>query len=390
MGGWTVVVWAAVTPDLEQAVIADLHEVVLAVKALQDTGDVHLLVVGTPASDSAMATLRSALPEPADASDPPDPDAPPERVMLIGEAQDGAALRAVLLGCSEWNDVSRQRILVLWGHGFLGVRGATASAVPAADEVVLAFAGTDGPRRPEIIGYDACRMATAPTVLTLAQDLPTAVFIGSMIPEPASGWPYSEVLRVLATDTVPESVAAAIVQAYAGSVDVADWCLLALRLTDIGGTGGPLDIALEALLGVAAPKPADFFAAASGADTLDDTDLVDLGALMRRLTDRSAYGTGRDSLHEAATGVRDTIRNATIARRASGNLAGRDGLSIQLLLPPLPSPPAPPSPSVPDESAPVPVGGRDLAPDLAPGTPAWGHYLEEGLFHRGKAAGPSG
>jgi hypothetical protein len=381
MGGWTVVVWAAVTPDLEQAVTADLHEVVLAVKALQDNGDVYILVVGTPASDSAMATLRSAVPETADGSDPPGPDAPQERVMLLGEAQDGAALRTVLLGCSEWNDESRQRMLVLWGHGFLGVRGATASAVPAAEEVVSAFAGAAGsaPKAPDIIGYDACRMATAPTVLTLAQELPQAVFIGSMIPEPASGWPYSEVLHVLATDTVPESVAAAIVQAYAGSVDVADWCLLALRLTDIGGTGGPLDIALKALFGVDAPTPADFFAAASGADTLDDTDLVDLGALMRRLTDRSAYRTGRDSLHEAATGVRDTIRTATIARRASGNLAGRDGLSVRLLLPAL-RPPAPPL----DETAlsmEAVLGGDEQA--RTAGTAAWGTYLEPGLFQSG-------
>jgi hypothetical protein len=380
MDGWTVVVWAAVTPDLEQAAAADLHEIVLAVEALKDEGDVHLLVVWTPASDVAIARLSSALPGmgEAPASAPPSADAAAERVTLLGQVQDGAALRTVLLGSASWNDESRRRMLVLWGHGFLGVRGATASAVPAAAEVVSAFADVGGPapKAPDIIGYDACRMATAPTVLTLAQELPTAVFIGSMIPEPATGWPYSEVLRVLATDTVPGSVAAAIVQAYAASVDVADWCLLALRLTDIGGTDGKLDAALQVLRGVAAPDPADFYAAASGADTLDDTDLVDLGALMRRLTDRTAYRTSRDSLHEAATGVRDTIRNATIARRASGNLAGRDGLSIRLVLPPLPSPP------LPDESAPTAEALADAGQVLASEKAAWDDYLDAGLFRQ--------
>jgi hypothetical protein len=359
MAGWTVVVWAAVTPDLEQAVVADLHEVALAFGTLQAGGDVQLLVGWTrPPSDEAISKLRAALPRMSQ----------PDRVVLLESVPDAAALSSALLASTSWSDRSRKRMLVLWGHGFLGVRGATASAVPAAAEVVSAFAGVAGgsPELPDIIGYDACRMATAPTVLTLAQALPGAVFIGSMIPEPASGWPYSEVLRILAADTVPESVAATIVQAYAASVDVADWCLLALRLTDIGGIDGPLDRALQALQEVDAPDPAEFFAAASGADTLDDTDLVDLGALMRRLTDRTAYGASRDSLHEAATNVRETIRTATIARRASGNLAGRDGLSVRLVLPPMPSP------SVLDESA----------PSRAPLSAGWGGYLEAGVFRR--------
>jgi hypothetical protein len=357
MAGWTVVVWAAVTPDLEQAVAADLFEVGLAVEALRGGGDVHLEVVWTPSSSTAINNLRTAW-----TGTPP-----PERVTFLGDAADGSALRSKLQHeTSSWNKPERKRMLVLWGHGFLGVRGDPTIAVPPAEEVVSAFAGAagTGPTHPDIIGYDACRMATAPTVLTLAQGLPKAVFIGSMIPEPATGWPYSEVLRVLATDAAAEPVAAAIVQAYAASVDVPDWCLLALRLSALGARNGPLDKALKGLRKVKPPTPADFFAAASGADTLDDTDLVDLGALMRRLTDRTAFRTSRVSLHDAAAQVRAVIRSATIARRASGNLGGRDGISVQLLLPPLPPPPPPPA---------APVGAGRAAQ-------SWDAYLEPGVF----------
>ena len=269
-------------------------------------------------------------------------------------------------------------MLVMWGHGANGLRGGDEIkklAVPAAKVVVQAFAGPDAPPDPDIVGYDACRMASAPTVLTLARGLRNAVFIGSMIPEPASGWPYSELLQILAANSDAEAAAAAIVQSYAASVDVSDWCLLALKLSQIGGRNGALSSALKALKTSPAPDYADFCAAASGADTLDDTNLVDLGALMRRLTDRSAGQAGTDELREAALAVRTAIRTATIARRASGNLAGRDGLSVQVELPALlPVPETPPA------------TGRRVAAKKARTTarpePKFTDYLEPATFSR--------
>jgi hypothetical protein len=59
---------------------------------------------------------------------------------------------------------------------------------------------------------------------------------------------------------------------------------------------------------------------------LDDTDTADLGALMRRLD------LARPNA--AAIGVREALLDATIARRAAGALAGRDGLAVSIGLPP--------------------------------------------------------
>ena len=151
----------------------------------------------------------------------------------------------------------RNRLLVLWGHGELffpsvapppavpaadgpTVQSAEPSAsVPAADELVAELtpehsvmgAVDEQPAAPDIIGYDACRMATVSNVQTLANALPEAVFIGSMVPEPASGWPYVQLLRALREPAGPKAVAAAIVEAYAASVDAPDWCLVAVRGT---------------------------------------------------------------------------------------------------------------------------------------------------------------
>ncbi len=324
MADWTVVVWAAVTADLKEAFAADLSEVRLALRAIP-AGAIELKLGFTPGSTPA--TRRLILRKPGN----------------LGALANGMALREALVGDERWNAANRKRLLVLWGHGVDGVRGDAALAVPAAHEVVAAFTGPARrrPRPPDIIGYDACRMASARTVLTLAQSLPGSVFIGSMIAEPAIGWPYAELLRVLVDNGAPDAAAAAIVQSYAASIDVRDWCLIALYLRQIGTQNGPLATALRGLNDSNRPKPADFFDAASGADIGDDTDLVDLGALMRRLTDRTTRrGTSPES--RAATNVHRAIRNAIIARRASGGLAGKDGLSVRLLVPPAAAPRRPP------------------------------------------------
>jgi Clostripain family len=340
MADWTVVVWAAVTADLDEAFAADLSEVDLAVGAIR-AGAIELMLGFTPGSTPATKKLIGKKPG------------------NLGELADGNALRGALARNARWNDVKRKRLLVLWGHGADGVGGDTALAVPAAQEVVKAFPGPPGnlPKPPDIIGYDACRMASAPTVLELARSLPDSVFIGSMIPEPASGWPYAELLRVLVDNAAADAAAAAIVQSYAASVDVRDWCLIALYLKKIGTQNGPLATALGKLNGFNPPEPADFFDAASGADIGDDTDLVDLGALMRRLTDRTTRrGTSPES--RVAAEVHRAIREAIISRRASGGLAGKDGLSVRLVVPP--------------------VGGPVGAPPQLPND--WSRFLDPAVF----------
>jgi len=317
MPGWTVVIWATVTPDLVEAFEADLREATLALEAIAPE-ELHVHVIQTTPGTSG-PTLRKW---PGSVKIPNDVDS----VSTLGEA---------LAGASCWgtkdSPTARNRLLVLWGHGELFFPSvASPPAVPAADELVAQLTPEDSvmgsvaqqPATPDIIGYDACRMATVSNVQTLANTLPEAVFIGSMVPEPASGWPYVQLLRALREPAGPKAVAAAIVEAYAASVDAPDWCLVAVSLAGVAALGDKL----VTLGSSTAPEPVEFYAAAAGADILDDTNLLDLGALMRRLS--------RITPHPEADAVLRALREATIARRAAGSLAGRDGLAARAGRPP--------------------------------------------------------
>jgi hypothetical protein len=188
---------------------------------------------------------------------------------------------------------------------------------------------------PHIVGYDACWMANVETVSTLAADVPEGVFVGSMVPEPISGWPYAELVRILCGPGSPKAVAAAVVQAYAASLSVRDWCMVALDLKEVRRRNTGLTAALRTLKTTAAPAPVDFYSAADGADILEDTDRVDLGALMRRLQ------LGAPNAEAAA--VETALRAATLSKRRAGSLAGRDGLAVRVLVP-SPGDPLPPAP----------------------------------------------
>jgi hypothetical protein len=244
----------------------------------------------------------------------------------------------VLGSASCWTDDERNRLLVLWGHGARSF--ATASPLVPAVPTRLGAVTALNAHPPHIIGYDACQMASVETVLPLADKFRTSMFVGSMMPEPASGWPYVALLQILGQGWSKEATAAAIVQAYAASVDVDDWCLVALDLAKIiGGLADPL-AALNDPTTRVVPEAIDFFDAAHGADILTDTNLADLGALMSRLDLQGKNQPARDVLK--------ALHEATTAHRSAGALAGRDGLAIVVGTPWERSKPWPTPPQWPD------------------------------------------
>lgn len=330
MGAWTVVVWAVVAPDLRQAFEADLREARTAIAAAHEAG-VHVHVVATGHTVAGRSTWST-----------PDQAENPNDFRFVPTPGEDPDLEEVLGSTACWTDDRddhRNRLLVLWGHGARAF--ATKSGVPdvpTSDRLEAVRALTSHP--PDIIGYDACQMASVETVLPLAERFGASMFVGSMMPEPASGWPYVELLRILAAGWSKEATAAAIVQAYASSVDVDDWCLLALDLAKIGGDEG-LAARLARLDDPArVPAAIDFFDAAHGADILTDTNLADLGALMRRLDLQGKNQPARD--------VVTALREATTARRSAGALADRDGLAIVVGTPWERSRPWPSTPGWPD------------------------------------------
>jgi hypothetical protein len=304
MTGWTVVVWAVVAPDLKDAFAADLKEAKTAIAAGRGKDlHVHLVATGPGAPDQRMWSS-------------PDPT----------DAVFASTLEGVLARADCWMNGDRKRLLVLWGHG----AGAFPASIPvpdvlSAEKVVEAFDGQAlRDRPPHIIGYDACQMASVETVLDLAQCFSESMFVGSMMPEPASGWPYVELLRILNEDWPADATANAIVEDYAASVHVDDWCLLAMDLAKVAADGG-LAEKLALLKASPAPEQLDFFVAAQGADILIDSNSVDLGALMRRLD--------RQLTSEPARAVAAALSEATTAQEAAGGLSGRDGLAIQVETP---------------------------------------------------------
>jgi hypothetical protein len=337
MSAWTVVVWAVVTPDLEEALQADLLEAAAAIGPKRPDPDIHVHVnIVRPHGDGTVATEMWST---ADA----DP----------GDVATSDSLHDLLANAPCWNE-DRQLFLVLWGHGAIAFPSLGQSAgVPKADEVVTLL---DGLPQPDIIGYDACQMATVAAVSSLAAAFPHALYIGSMVPEPIKGWPYMELVQILRDPLLePDAVSIAIVQAYAASLSVPHWCMVALRLDFVGG-GNPdlpeepgLTDALHSLITTTdPPERIRFFSAADGADILEDTNLVDLGALMRGLRVEELHPT--TAAAQAAVGR--AIQSATIAWRAAGELKGRDGVAVRLGVPwgpgalsdqPWPDPPAMPN-----------------------------------------------
>jgi hypothetical protein len=335
MKAWTVVVWAVVTPDLEEALQADLAEAAAALGANRPDPDIHVHVnILRPQTDgTTTAELWSRTGGPVDP----------------GDAATSDNLHDLLVDTECWNDDKRQRFLVIWGHGVVAFpSGGPAAGVPAASDVGALL---DGLPHPDIIGYDACQMATVATVSSLADAFANSLFIGSMVPEPIKGWPYTELVRILRDPlSTLDGVAIAVVEAYAASLAVPHWCMVALRLGFISG-GDPdlpeepgLTDALHALISTTAPpERVRFFSAADGADILEDTNLVDLGALMRRLRVDESDQTAVTALSD----VEAAVRSATVAWRAAGDLRGRDGVAVLLGVPgdSPPEPPWPPDPT---------------------------------------------
>jgi hypothetical protein len=102
--------------------------------------------------------------------------------------------------------------------------------------------------------------------------------------------------------------------------------MVALELACINNATTGLTDCLTALMATSPPPDrVNFFAAADGADILEDTNLADLGALMRRLQ--------VDKPNPEAAAVVTAIREATLARRSAGGLSGRDGIGVRLGVP---------------------------------------------------------
>ncbi|MFH0802194.1 MAG: clostripain-related cysteine peptidase [bacterium] len=135
----------------------------------------------------------------------------------------GEALRCFLSFCTTYFPSAR-RLLVLSLHGeaFRGLRAGGGTSGVEKEEVIslidlknilLKFPGL------EILGFDACRMATVEVAMALEGALaPDGVMIASPQDSPARGWPLSMMVRALkeSPDCTAGRLADMILSAYAG------------------------------------------------------------------------------------------------------------------------------------------------------------------------------
>lgn len=185
----------------------------------------------------------------------------------------------------------------------------------------------------DLLGMDACLMSTFEIACQVAPH--ARVLVASEETEPASGWPYEQVLAPLAANPALTSVELgalvvdAYLDAYAGNPAAGELTQTALDLSRLGDLMLPLDELVAALL---AEMPADgswMWAAQRRAPSFWDGSLRDVLSLCRGLEGRG------ERVHAAARALRLALApgpgRAVIADRRRGEKVERcGGLSIYL------------------------------------------------------------
>lgn len=325
INAWTIMVYVAADNDLEPFAILDLNEmeaaslpagVDIAVLADRVAGydasngnwtDARLGVIGR---DYNASTLTSSL-------------------ASIGETNMGAA--DTLTAFIDWAVQERPAqhyALVLWNHGD-GVNGVAFDESSGNDALSLreiqdAIAASI-PGRVDVVGFDACSMATLEQVHAL-QGV-TSYMVASQELEPGDGWDYASWLTdayangaVVDARTLAEASVASFGEQYAHQGDVT-LAALALSFTDA------VVAALQSFVQASAQasgsdwsairsayQQATYFASSSSVDILD---------FSATLAGRQGVSS---ALAAAAAGLSLAVDNAVIATTA--NMSETYGLSI--------------------------------------------------------------
>ena len=258
---------------------------------------------------------------------------------LLGEMPGGMGSPDTLSRLLAWlpEDPDTPAALIFWNHGFGPMEGfgsdlTSADARLTLPEIVSALDGAGVRERPlSLIGFDACMMASAETVLAFA---PFARYmVASEDLEPAEGWDYG-FLKTLGADTDGEAAGRAVVSGYARFIDEVygrepaymeqeNYALTLVDLTRAQGLGPALNGFFSAL---DSRLQTGQFTAVSGVRTKSrgamrstDTeyDLVDLFCLA------SEYG---EALADAGP-VLDSLRACVLAPR-SDEKEGEKGLAV--------------------------------------------------------------
>ena len=323
--------------DLEPFAIDDILEMA-AVGSSDDVNLVALVDRHPEYTDAAVLNL---------------PDWEDTRLLGIdqGELVELAALGELNLGSPETfasfietgiTEFPAQRYgLVLWDHG-AGWPGMGPDETDGLDVLDMAdiAQGLDAGLRAagvdsfDLIGFDACLMATYEVASVVA---PHADYmLASQELEPGHGWDY-RALRLLREDPTagPEALGRAFIEGFAAQAEASGTGAdITLSLVDLDA----VDEFQEAFAAVAGPvvaAPTDFGRTMAGArrnllgfgrnpDPSLDSNMVDLGGLLRNLAERAAD----PELAAAARAAREALDDIVVANTTGPATSGASGLSI--------------------------------------------------------------
>jgi len=215
-------------------------------------------------------------------------------------------------------------VLVLWNHG-AGAHGGygvdelfeSKSLSLAEIRAALDEASRQTGKTFELIGFDACLMATIETAHTVSPY--TNYFVGSEETEPGHGWNYTSILQSIVDDPSlsGDKLGEAIARGYREqAVEWGDEDETTLSVVDVSKIG-PVIEALEALVkkaGTDIEAPETYVAFAKGRNKAEDygnsggahgdsTDMVDIGDLAEQL---------KNQYPDEAANITDTLKNAVV------------------------------------------------------------------------------
>ncbi len=226
---------------------------------------------------------------------------------------------------------AENNILIIWNHG-AGLSGAAWDDTNGYDHLTVSEMSTaisNAGVHFDIIGFDACLMATVEVVYSL-QDY-ADYFVGSQDLEPGNGWAYDSWLSLFMSDPNPAAQAIAdravstYVDQYPGMQGIQ---LSSLDMAFMPQLSGALKTFSDYAVTASASDISAISSAAQAAQNYPDGDAdpnIDIGNFMQRVF---SSGTASATLKAEASAV-ITALDAAITSHA-GTVAASTGLSIYL------------------------------------------------------------
>jgi hypothetical protein len=190
-----------------------------------------------------------------------------------------------------------------------------------------------GHRRPDILGCDACLMASVEAAHQLRRC--AKYLVASQDNEPADGWPYEEILATFGADVEPPQAAVNIVREYARKTkDDDDATLSAVALDLMDQLASALDHLGTALLPLVKSNIRILARAREDSRVVANFDSIDLFGYARAVGTRVAEAmpddAARRAIRAAADSVTTTLKHAVIATSKDPEKSGAYGLSVYL------------------------------------------------------------